>query len=201
MNEHWIEQLRIFPAFTEKDAENLRQLLRQYKRNLGVIFNPTLPPEPRQGDIFRNIPFNVFLKNNRIARVRTYGIVISCTCDFEQREYILLAPANELSFYEEAYIDDSKEKRERKIDDLRNNLIAETFHVPAHTSNPELIFDLSLVNSYEVDFIKGSLISNDIDRIASLSDVGYRFFLMKLSHYFLRPENDTEISRHRFIFS
>ena len=118
---------------------------------------------------------------------------MSCTCDFVQRDHVLIAPADDLTTYEKLYSGNPEIKE--KLNELRSNRKFEIFHVPSFTKTPELFFDLTRINTYEVDFVKDNIQNKKISRVASLSSIGYYFFLMKITAFLLREEDSNEIIR------
>jgi hypothetical protein len=171
--------------------ENVRpfaHLLKQFPANFEKwVFSPTLPSRVFQGDLFSDVPFVSVDEQGEIIRAEWRGMVISNTCDAQpdQGEFVLVAPVLDLKDYQQKS-DLKGEELDNHIRAIAENKISNLMFLPSYGSNnPDSFVDFGNVCSVSnACFHLGSQ-----KRIASLSQVGHYFLLVKLAYHLTRPES------------
>lgn len=125
-------------------------------------------------DIYQNGP-EIVLANG----VRTKVILLSQTCDIQNRDFVVVAPVFDLK----------KVQNENRKKAIRDGKINYRFYLPASDGSfCESYVDFSLLSS-----VKASLI-NVSNRILSLSDTYRPHLVWGLNRYFCRPFLNVETS-------
>lgn len=104
------------------------------------------------------------------------AMVISTSCHIDQKDKILMAPVLTIESFSGNEVE------------LKKNMIFDFMYIPDSAMSKKYIcFDL--MTSYNKKLICGGIESGKIRRIASLNQIGYYFFIIKLSVYLMRKED------------
>jgi hypothetical protein len=154
------------------------------------------PEKLWQGDILENFPFFVFDNFNNLAdndsipgKVRLSKVIIlSQTCDIQERESIMIAPIYEINI---------AETPSGLLSDLRSRKRNYLFYLPKLEMRNETSFENeTIINESFVDFqtiyyVKKDTIQNyKPNRVACMSDWGRHHLASALSIFFGRPIKD-----------
>jgi len=177
----------LFPSISPYTKEKVKDAIKQFdltgKKQNFFLYQPL--DHLVQGDIIEMLPFTRYNMEGNREVYKTKGILISNSCDADNDDTIVFAPLFPL------------EKINLDIANIKNNLNYRLLYFP----DPKLenyVADLSLLNSYNKKLIENSINIGKITKIVSLSQLGYYFFICKLTVHLLRPE-DIEVQDYRKI--
>lgn len=169
----------ILPSVSPDFRDNAKNAILQFEKK-GKKLNYLMPhPLERlsQGDIISRIPFSYFDENGSQKIFSADAFVLSTSCHIDQKDKIILAPILPLNeFKGNEY-------------DLKNNLIFDYMYFPDLIMADKFI-DFEFLNTYNKNLIEQGIADKKIHRIASLNQMGYYFFVVKLTVYFMRKEDD-----------
>ena len=129
-------------------------------------------------------------------------MLMSNTCDmyFEDKtreKYISVAPifnydefANSpkpAAYSEQGWIDFLKDVRENKITDI--------LYIPGKNGINDSVVLLDMITSFDPKLLSAMIEKESTKRILTLSQIGYYFFLIKLTYHFARYEDKDEVKR------
>ena len=180
----------LFPSITESTQEEIKKAIAQFGLNPQLLYQSINKNVIYQGDIITEIQFVTLIRSNLYRKKTLKGMLISNTCDYENRDTILIAPVYSFKHIKRKY------KGASFIDSLKKNLIYDKFYLPGYIPNNDAVVDFSGINSVKKDFLVSSINNKEIDRINSFSQMGFYYFITKLTVYFLRRESN-EIIREK----
>lgn len=162
-----------------------------------------------QGDILRSLP-TVFLDDSGQPRARNFpALVLNNSCDLpdDRLESIAIAPVLDFHQYADFHVkakiseagDNPKKIQQAEnaaanyLEDVRKNKISEILYLPAYGdfSNGAIVL-LERICSIPMALYRRSLASNG--RMASFTQSGFYYFLMKLVFHLARAESQ-EVER------
>ena len=172
--------------------EHVAALLRSLKtRNFGwIVCNPSTDEQRLQGDLMREMPIALVDRDGNPRSSTFIVMVINNVCDLEpgRSEFVTLAPIHDFEKFSAVILDNDRERAKSYLESARANLIDEFFYIPNCPQLPkggivrfDLFSSLSAV-VYETAIAGGR-------RIASLTQNGFYFLLMKLTYFLARPES------------
>ena len=103
-------------------------------------------------------------------------MVINTSCHIENKNYLTLVPVV------------SVDEMETSVAAVKSNKAYEIMYIP-DTRLSEYCIDFSMPVTYDSDLIKTQIENGNINRIASLSQIGYYLLLIKLNIYLMRRED------------
>lgn len=181
----------IFPSIDPYVAERATEAIRQHRFESHHLYEVRLLPQVSQADIIGPLPF--FLRSN-LDELRRYdgpGLMLSNTCDVENDDHAVCCAAFEVEVFEERFTDG-------EMRSLRRNEKFNLLYLPGVPNRGDLVVDLSICNTVPRHLLtgddEGDEGTEEIPRIASLSQLGYYFFLSKLTVHLMRPEAE-EVDR------
>jgi len=128
-----------------------------------------------QGDIVKNFPFLVVDQEGNQLSVKKDIMLLSQTCDIQQRSQIIIAPIDPLEWVE------SNETKRQTIRARRTNY---WFYLP----QMDTVIQDSVVDLQMISYIPKQLVSPHLSsKVLSLSDWGRHHLAWALSTYFGRP--------------
>ena len=137
----------------------------------------------KQGDVIGQIPFVIFEENGNMKRINAKAIILSNSCDIENDDDIIVAPLIDI---------DMVTKSINKCD-IEKNYCTRFLHFP-DVKLDKYVIDFSLMHNIRKNFILSLINDKKIEKISTLNQLGYYFFLCKLAVHFMRPES-LEINR------
>ncbi len=138
-----------------------------------------------QGDIISNIPFSYFDENGEQKIFSANAMVLSTSCHIDQKDRIILVPVLPLTVF-------SGNKK-----DLQRNTIFDYMYISDSIMSDQFI-DFEYMGTYNKSLILNGIRNNQIKRLASLNQLGYYFFIIKLTVYLMRKEDrETQKERNR----
>ena len=106
-------------------------------------------------------------------------MVISTSCHIDQKKKLVLVPVFPLSSFTGSKVE------------LQKNKIFDYMYIPDVQMKDKFV-DFSILCTYNKQLIMEGIKRGKINRVASLNQLGYYFFIVKLTVYLMRKEdNDT----------
>lgn len=130
-----------------------------------------------QGDIISNVPFARFSKDGTQKYFIADAIILSTSCHIDNKKYITLAPIFNLDTF-----DGDKEQ-------LKKNKIYDYIYLPNGYMIDKYV-NLEIMTTYDKLLIEKGINSKKLKRITSLSQLGYYFFIVKLTVFLMRKEDE-----------
>jgi hypothetical protein len=196
-----LEEIRIYlPKYLSPESEeNLYDQLKQFPENIDDRLYTNYLLEPQviyQGDGIEGL-LVVNLPDTEVRPAR--GMILSNTCDVDERDNLVYAPIFNLEKYEKGLIasevlKDEEQKRDH-IYAIKKQRITQIFYLPkgGALENESIVF-LDKVNSCDNSFLSEKPIK-DI-RLFTLSNYGLYLFIFKLSVHFTRITEGIDRSPH-----
>lgn len=185
LNSEFIEFVNsIFPNFPDDVKDRAKASIQQFE--IEGKQKPWLMSSPldmlSQGDIISNIPFFYFDKDGRQKLFIADGILISTSCHIDHKDKLSFAPVFPIDVYPGV------------IDELKRNTVYDYMYIQDTILSDKYI-DFEIINTYEKELITSSLSSGKVKRISSLNDLGYYVFIIKLTVYLLRREDQDTLNK------
>lgn len=179
----------VFPSIDPYTKEQAKQAMKQFEDFEGpVLCRVSDSFDLLQGDIFSEIPFFYTDENGDMKIIYRKAQLLSNTCDASRDELLLFAAIHPLSD-----IDDNKSM----ISNIVRNKRYSAFYLPDRILKDEYV-DFELINSMSRETFLRLHKEQKVNRIASLTMVGYYMFICKLTVFFMRPE-DVEVNSERYV--
>lgn len=168
----------ILPSVSPELSSSAKLAIEQFN-NDGLDYDflmKTKLPYLSQGDIISDIPFIWFDNEGQQQIFKAKGMIISTSCHIDQKDNLIIVPIYPISSFS------------GNIGDLKSNKIFDYMYIKDFAMQ-EYFIDFSTVNTYSKEMIVKGLSTENIERILSLSQIGYYFFIVKLTVYFMREED------------
>jgi len=172
----------LFPSITESTKEQIKSAIKQFNVHPQLLYQSISDETIYQGDIIKEIQFVTLISYNKYSKKTLSGMLISNTCDYVNRELILIAPIYPFNYIKDRY------KNRSFVESLKMNTIYDKFYLPNYKKDNDYVVDFSGINSVKADYLLDSIKNNKITKIMSLSQYGFYFFLTKLTVYLMRRE-------------
>lgn len=171
------------PDHLKTFSEQLKQFPIGYEK---WVYAPSLPPDVYQGDLLATVPFVAVDDDGDAVQHRGVGMMISNTCDAQpgQGEFVLVAPLIDLEDYRE-HNELQGEALESHVRALTENKISQLMYLPETEGTRAAFVDFGNITSASLRFVHSE---QGPTRLASLSQRGHYFLLMKLAYHLCRPE-------------
>lgn len=191
MLEEFIEFVdSVLPSVSHSHKKAAKEAIEQFKRDgnsPNYLMSKPLG-ELSQGDILSDIPFIYFDDNGDQYIFKTDGMVISTSCHIDQKSKVAFVPVFPVSEFH------------GNSNDLQNNIIFDYMYIPDMKMADKFI-DFSILCSYNKKLIITGIEKERIKRVASLNQLGYYFFIIKLTVYLMRKEDDETLNQRNPIES
>ncbi len=152
---------------------------------------PKVLPLLSQGDVISEIPFSYFGEDGQQYTYKAKGMIISTSCHVDQKESINIVPVFPMSFFE---MDDSQRY------ELKANRIFDFMYLPDFGMSDYFV-DFSRINTYNKKLIVDSIKEKRIDRLFSLSQIGFYLFIIKLTVFLMRKEDNDTIDKRKVLYN
>lgn len=180
----------ILPSVPMGTKEGVQAAISQFEKEGEQIKYLTLNPlsELSQGDIISAVPFHYFDENGKQMMFIADALVLSTSCHIDQKSKIVLVPV----FPIESFVGN-------KVELIKNKVIDYMYIPDGNMANRYV--DFEIMNTFSKDLIMSGLKSGRLKRIASLNQIGYYFFIIKLTVYLMRREDAGTLQERNFGFS
>lgn len=180
----------ILPAVSPDFKDNAKNAILQFE-NTGQTLNYIMsqPLEKlSQGDIISKVPFSYFDEDGSQKVFTADAFVLSTSCHIDQKDKIILAPILPLDSFQ------------GNLYDLKKNIIFDYMYFPDLVMEDKFV-DFEYFNTYSKKVIERGIAEEKIQRIASLNQMGYYFFIVKLTVYLMRKEDAETLHERNVQFS
>lgn len=175
----------VLPSVSPDFRDGAKNAILQFEKDGHTInyITSSLLPQLSQGDIVTNIPFTYFGEDGKQRMFTSDAMIISTSCHIDQKDRILFVPVMPLNSFSGNAVD------------LKRNTIYDFMYIPDLVMSDKYI-SFNIVSSCSRDLIMKGIELQRVKRIVSLNQVGYYFFIIKLSVYLMRKEDsDTLLDR------
>ena len=180
----------VLPSVSPDFRDGAKNAILQFERDgeqLKYMMNEPLD-DLSQGDIISKVPFSYFGDDGKQRLFTADAFVLSTSCHIDQKGRIVLCPVLPISGFK------------GNIDDLQKNTIFDFMYIPDNIMKDNYI-DFEYMGTYSRDLIFRGLSEGRIERIGSLNQLGYYFFIIKLTVYLMRKEDKDTLNRRNQFFS
>ena len=175
-----------FPVVPYEVKEKAKECVRQFNADgtpLDYLMQTPLE-EISQGDIFSEIKFQYFNEDGILGVFSANAIIVNTSCDIDNKDTVSFAPLFNLR-------DEAINK-----DAIQRNEVISYMYIPDNKLENEYA-NFGYTTTYEKSFILKMIEEKKINRIASLSQIGYYFFVVKYATFMLRREDpETLVKRN-----
>ena len=178
----------VLPAVDPDAKDKAKAAIAQFSSegNRLELLLPNKLPELSQGDIISDIMFSNFDEDGSQHTYKSRGMIISTSCHIDQKDVLNIVPVLPIEFFN----GDKNKRRE-----LEENRIFDYMYFP-ETMMKDFFVDFSKVNTYSKKLIMQGIERGKIQRLFSLSQIGFYLFIIKLTVFLMRKEDaDTMASR------
>lgn len=175
-----------FPSIPYGEKEEAKRAIKQFEKTgetVNYLYRDILP-ELSQGDILSEVPFLFYDSDGTANRLKAKAMVINTSCHIENKSFLTLVPVFSLT------------QMETCVDAVKSNKIYELMYIP-DIKLREYYIDFSMPVTYSVKLIKEQIDKGRIQRIASLSQIGYYLLLIKLNIYLMRREDPDTMEQRK----
>lgn len=170
----------------------------KYPSDYSWLLTVPHPTETRlQGDLFGDFPIAIVDPDGKPRCKHFTVLILNNTCDLQPRRsnFVTAAPVLDFGSYSQSI---AKKRGENKaanfLKDVKANKVFEILWLPAFGEFRDgAVVLLDRIGAISMDIYESALANNR--RIASFSQNGFFFFLIKFTKHFARPESD-EVMRH-----
>ncbi len=168
----------ILPSVPMETKEGVQEAIAQFEKGGEQIKYLTLNPlsELSQGDVISAIPFYYFDENGNQQVFKSDALVLSTSCHIDQKDKLVLVPVIPLKAYEGNLVE------------LKKNKVIDYMYIP-DGNLIDMFVDFEIMNTFSKDLIMKGIKNEKIHRVASLNQIGYYFFIIKLTVYLMRRED------------
>ncbi len=177
----------VLPSVPMETKEGVQEAIAQFEKCGEQIKYLTLNPlsELSQGDVISAVPFYYFDENGNQQVFKSDALVLSTSCHIDQKDKLVLVPVMPLKAYEGNLVE------------LKKNKVIDYMYIP-DGNLIDMFVDFEMMNIFSKDLIMKGIKNERIHRVASLNQIGYYFFVIKLTVYLMRRE-DAVTLKERYI--
>lgn len=168
----------VLPAVPMGTKEGVQAAIAQFEKSEEQIKYLTWNPlsELSQGDIISAVPFYYFDENGNQQVFKSNALVLSTSCHIDQKDKLVLVPVLPLKAYEGNLVE------------LKKNKVIDYMYIP-DGKLIDMFVDFEIMNTFSKDLILNGIKNGNIHRLESLNQIGYYFFVIKLTVYLMRRED------------
>lgn len=177
---------QLFPNIDPYIADEARKVMEQFESYDGHLMNRTLGFDCLQGDLYSEIPFVFIDDDGSVGTINCKALLLSNTCDASRNDTLLFAAVRPLSDFSE---------NPGFVSSISGNRTYNTLYFPDRIISDSFV-DFGLITTISRESFEEMAQKGLIERLASLTLVGYYMLICKLTIFFLRPE-DPETNKNR----
>ena len=180
-----------FPSISDDAHDALKKAIQEMQSktlNYRLVADPIQESMFAQGDIFDRVYFSYVGKEGQLIEEIIPGILLTNTCDNERKKNLLFAPLFKIS--------DLFEK-ENDIKQLKSNQKFSVMYLN-EVSISDMFVDFNIISAVNREWFCSMVKSEKSKRLLSLSQIGYYFFILKLTIYLMRYE-DKHVNQSRLM--
>lgn len=173
----------VLPSVPIGTKEGVQEAIAQFERDGEQIKYLTLNPlqELSQGDVISQVPFYFFDDKGKQKAFKADAMVLSTSCHIDQKNKLVLVPVLPLDLFNGNMIE------------LKKNKVIDYMYIPDGTLI-DMFVNFEIMNTFSKELIINGINNGTIKRIASLNQIGYYFFVIKLTVYLMRKEDAVTLS-------
>ncbi len=176
----------VLPSVDPDFRDGAINAIKQFEKNgdqIRYVSNDILD-DLSQGDILSKVPFSYFDEKGQQNIFLAEAMVLTTSCHIDHKDKIELVPIFPISTFDA-----------NGLQQLKNNIIFDYMYIPDDLLADKYI-SFEYISAYSKDLIVNGIESKKITRLGSLNQIGYYFFIIKLSVFFFKTEDkDTLFNR------
>ena len=175
----------VLPSVDPDFRDGAKNAILQFERTGEQLKYTTLSPlgELSQGDIISKVPSVFFDDNGDERTFSADALVLTTSCHIDNKDKIVLVPVLPLESFQ------------GDMASLQKNTIFDFMYIPDAILSDKFI-SFEYLNTYSKNLIFNGINAGKIKRVSSLNNLGYYFFVVKLSVFFMKIE-DVETLKKR----
>ena len=168
----------ILPSVPMGTKEGVQEAIAQFEKDGEQIKYLTANPlsELSQGDIISAVPFYYFDNDGNQKMFKTDALVLSTSCHIDQKDKLFLVPVFPLTSFKGNFVE------------LKKNKVIDYMYIPEGILINSYV-NFEIMNTFSKELIMSGLKNGKLTRVASLNQIGYYFFIIKLTVYLMRRED------------
>lgn len=168
----------ILPSVPMGTKEGVQEAIAQFEKEGEQIKYLTGNPlsELSQGDVISAVPFYYFENDGNQKMFKADALVLSTSCHIDQKDKLVLVPVFPLESFDGNLVE------------LKKNKVIDYMYIPEGSLIDSYV-DFEIMNTFSKKLIMSGLKSGRLTRVASLNQIGYYFFIIKLTVYLMRRED------------
>ncbi len=180
----------VLPAVPMGTKEGVQAAIAQFEKSGEQIKYLTWNPlsELSQGDVISTVPFYYFDENGNQQVFKSNALVLSTSCHIDQKDKLVLVPVMPLKAYEGNLVE------------LKKNKVIDYMYIP-DGKLIDMFVDFEIMNTFSKDLILNGIKNGKIHRLESLNQIGYYFFVIKLTVYLMRREDVVTLKERNIGFA
>lgn len=173
----------LFPSLPYDVTESARKAIKEFqeRQEKQSLTMQLLPEGLAQGDVFDKMPFLYMDNEGGVRKEKFNGMLLTNTCDNIHNDYLLFAALRPLS--------DFKSNHDT-IKAVKDNICFDFMYIDS-MQTMDYYVDFTTITTYSRELIQQGIEKGKITRVCSLSQVGYYFFICKLTIFLMRWEDRT----------
>lgn len=190
----------------EKFKIKCKEYLKQVPTSIDSwVYSSSLSDFPYQGDIADKLDIVYHETDGQTLNIGLLEdwrcMLLSHTCDMDftnksREKFVSVAPIfNFKEFSDNQLTGYSKTQWESFIESVKANRITDILYLPGYGEIDDFVVLLDRIYSIDSKVLDIRVKKGTTTKILSLSQVGYYFFLIKLTYHFARYENREEVLR------
>ncbi len=173
----------LFPGVNPETAKQCIRDLTNDPPEPPDLFALQLPDVVYQGDILEPVDFLGYGAGGDYVESSLAGMLMSHSCDMAQDEKVLFAACYPADHF----------RRNGSWGQIRQNRFYDLMYLAGVPSKGDVVVDLATVQTVPTSHIRARLEENNLTRVSSFTQLGYYFFIAKLTVHFLRAKEDDEV--------
>ena len=168
----------ILPSVPMGTKEGVQEAIAQFEKAGEQIKYLTANPlsELSQGDIISAVPFYYFENDGNQKMFKADALVLSTSCHIDQKDKLVLVPVFPLTSFKGNLVE------------LKKNKVIDYMYIPEGILINSYV-NFEIMNTFSKELIISGLKNGKLTRVASLNQIGYYFFIIKLTVYLMRRED------------
>ncbi len=175
----------VSPDFRDGAKNAILQFEKEGKQLKYMMYKPL--NDLSQSDIISKVPFSFFDVDGKQKVFTADAMIISTSCHIDQKGKIVLVPVLPLSAFKGNLVE------------LQKNTIFDFMYIPDAIMSDKFV-NFEYMGSYSKDLIFRGISEGRIKRGGSLNQLGYYFFIVKLTVYLMRKEDPDTLERRNVEF-
>ena len=178
----------VLPSVSPNFREGAKNAISQFRLEGRQLKYMTLKPleQLSQGDVLSPVAFRYFDEDGAEKSFVADAMVLSTSCNVDRQRKILLSPVFPLDRFQ------------GDITALKDNQIFDYMYIP-DVALADKFVDFEYINTYSTKLILQGIKTGKIRRIGSLNQLGYYFFIVKLTVFLMRKEDAQTLQEREVI--